>query len=298
MLYRAPVALILILLLAIACKKETTEILHENVVVEGNQPPQHASVPTLTIENYITKLYIDLIGLEPDLTTMNNHVQQLKDNDLSETVREQIITDLQDERAYYQQFWNRTASDMLDGVTDPEIQDQINTFLFIIQQSKANGDTLNAYYFEQEVAKLSNVLAATTDWQNGIIDIRGFYQRFALNYFYDEINMGSENFVIACFENLLGRLPTASELDNGVTMVDGFPSQVLRVDGNDKIDLVDILTNSNEFYERLVIRTYQQLLTRDPSTGELSLGAAQVQATKDLKSLQVELLKSKEYAGF
>lgn len=298
MFNRAPVALILILLLAIACKKETTEILHENVVVEGNQPPQHTAVATLTIENYITKLYIDLIGLEPDISTMNNHVQQLKDNDLSETVREQIITDLQDERAYYQQFWNRTASDMLDGVTDPEMQDQINTFLFIIQQSKANGDTLNAYYFEQEVAKLSNVLAATTDWQNGIIDIRGFYKRFALNYFYDEINMGSENFVIASFENLLGRLPTASELDNGVTMVDGFPSQVLRVDGNDKIDLVDILTNSNEFYERLVIRTYQQLLTRDPSTGELSLGAAQVQATKDLKSLQVELLKSKEYAGF
>lgn len=296
---RAFVALLFaVIFLAASCKKETTEILHENVVVEGNQPPQYESVSTLAIENYINKLYIDLIGVEPDATTLAGHVQDLKDNNLDPSAREQIIITLQNERAYYQQFWNRASADFLEGVTDPEIQDQINIFLVISQQARANGDTLSAYYYEQEVARLSGVLAATTDWQNGAIDIRGFYKRFTLNYFYDQINMGSENFVIASFENLLGRLPTATELDNGVTMVDGFPSQILRVDGVNKIDLIDILTNSNEFYERLVIRTYQQLLTRQPDAGELAVGVQQVLSGKDLKALQVELLKSDEYAGF
>lgn len=287
-----------ILLLFPSCKKETTEILRENVVVEGNQPPQHQAVATITIENYITKVYIDLIGLEPTATELDQQVQYLKDNDLSEAARESIITDLQDQRAYYQQFWNRTAADLLDGVTDPEIQNEINTFLFIIQQSYINGDTLVAYAFEQEVDRLSKVLSATTDWQQGNIDIREFYQRFTLNYFYDQINMGSENFVIACFENLLGRLPTATELDNGVTMVDGFPSQILRVDGNDKIEFSQIMVNSTEFFERLVINTYAQLLNRAPSAPELSLGVLAITSNYDVKSLQSDLLKSPAYAGF
>lgn len=293
----------LLLLLGLAfsmlsCQKETTEILRENVVVEGNQPPQHEAVATITIENYITKLHIDLIGLEPTEADLQQQVAFLKNNNLSIAARSTIIEDLQDQRAYYQQFWNRTAADLLDGITDPEIQDQINTFLFIIQQSLANGDTLVAYSFEAEVEKLSDVLAATTDWQQETIDIRQFFQRFTLNYFYDQINMGSENFVIACFENLLGRLPTATELSNSVTMVDGFPSQVLRVDGNDKIEFTQILVNSGEFFERLVIRTYAQLLNRVPTAGELVQGIAEVSSSYSVKTLQLNILTSSTYAGF
>ena len=41
-----------------ACTKQ------EKVQIDGNEPPDYSGVPTIMVENYVNRLYIDLLGRE------------------------------------------------------------------------------------------------------------------------------------------------------------------------------------------------------------------------------------------
>jgi hypothetical protein len=110
--------------------------------------------------------------------------------------------------------------------------------------------------------------------------------------------MGSENFAISCFENLLKRYPTDAELNNSVTMIDGQPSQVLLAGGNSKLDFANIIVESSDFHSGLIIDAFQQLLLRKPSSEELSTATVRFVNEKDYAQELVLLVITDEYAGF
>ncbi len=287
----------LIPLLFLSCKTEITEEIHKNIVVEGNRVPDYSGVSTLQVENYVNKLYIDLIGEEPDGPELDQKVALLKNNGLSAESREIIIDELLAGTKYYKQLFHQTSAAYLNGLLKNEISDQILNFAYIREQSLINGDTLVAYILEYEIGQLTDLIRADQDLKDGLITRNEFYGRFCLNYFFDQINMGSENFVKATFENMLGRFPTESELSNGENMVNGFGGQLLLQAGNSKPDLVRIVSMSQEFYNHWVDLNYSALLGRSSSAAELE-DAFLLLANDDFAGVLTSILKSDEYAGF
>ncbi len=287
----------LIPVLFLSCKTEITQEIHKNIVVDGNQVPDYSGVSTLQVENYVNKLYIDLIGEEPTAAELDQKVALLKNSDLSAESREIIIDELLASDKYYKQLFNQTSAVYLNGLLKNEISDQILNFAYIREQSLINGDTLVAYILEYEIGKLGELIRADQDLKDGVITRNEFYGRFCLNYFFDQINMGSENFVKATFENMLGRFPTESELSNGEEMVNGFGGQLLLQSGNSKPDFVQIVSNSQEFYNHWVDLNYNGLMGRSSTAAELE-DAFLLLANDDFAGVLISILKSDEYAGF
>lgn len=280
-----------------SCKKDVT--IHENLVVEGNVPPPYSGVTRLQVENYINKLYIDLIGFEPTATALASDADAIEAAGLSESAREAAIDAILAKPEHNTRVFNLASSRCLNGLQRDVIQDEKDEADFISNYYlTAIGDTFLSQVFEFEALKLQAVLDSEAEYAAGTIDINEMYRRFCYNLLYDEINMGSLNFVIAVFEDLFYRPPTVSETDKAVDMVDGVSSDILGVDGGTKGDFLGITTESSEFHGGMVVDAFKLLLARDASPEELAVLGSQFEASRDYGELLKEIAKTDEYAGF
>lgn len=275
---------------------------HENVIEDGNVAPPYDEITKVQIQSYVNKLYIDLLGREPDLVELENTSTLLKNNNLEEATRIQVVNNLIDSPAYYDRFWETYRRAYLNGVSDAQIADQVFALEFAYDDISQNTDAYSialAGLILLELEKLDLLIAAKGAYANGTIEINELMHRLAFNGIYDEINMGAENMVLACFENFLKRQPTTAELVAGVTMVDeGQSASLLLQDGNDKNDFVSIVTSTPEFYQGLVYDVFQQLLVRQPTSSEMTKGTEQLLGNSDFQAIQLQVAISDEYAGF
>jgi len=293
------IASLFIALILPGCKKDPIEKdVHENLVVNNNNAPPYDGVTQLQVQHYVNKLHIDLIGEKPDSAALSHWTQHLFDNNLHVDARSDIVNDLMGNYKYYKRLTEATAIRIMNGSDSAYLAEQI--YVYQLQQviDSAAGNKLEVQIIQIEIDKLEDLLNVTPDYRSGAISVNEFYRRFLYNAIYDEINMGSENFVKSVFENLFFRPATAQELLYGVDMVDGVPSQLFLQDGNNKWDFLVIATTSHEFYQGLVIEFYQNYFARNPSSGEMAGYAQELQASLDLQDFQRKLLISREYAGF
>lgn len=281
-----------------SCKKTEVREIHENLVITGNTPPPYNGVTELQVSNYVNRLYIDLVGEQPTDNTLNYHVAFLQNNDLSDSARTVLVDSLLTTQDYFERFFILTSGAMLNGIDKAEINNQLLTLQAAADLYYQSGDSVLGQFFDFEIVKLNDLLVADSALMVGDIDINEYYRRFIWNSVYDEVNMGSENFVVACFENLFNRLPTEAELASGVAMVDGQANVILLMDGDSKLDFINIVTTVDEFYQGLVLDTYLSFLLRDPSSSEMTNESMSLSVSGDLKALQTTLLISDEYAGF
>ena len=284
-------------------EKETIYVnQHEDVVFEDNIAPPYDEVTKVEIQAYINKLYIDLLGREPDLSELESTTAMLKENELSESARTTVVTDLITQNDYYSRLWEVYRRAYLNGVSEAQIQDQVYALQLFYDDISLNTDPTSialAGLVLLELEKMDLLVAAEEDYRNGNIAIDEFMHRIAFNAIYDEINMGAENMVLSCFENFLKRQPTEAELIAGVTMVDeNLSAQLLLQDGRDKNDFVSIVTSTPEFYQGLVFDAYQQLLVRNPTSQEMTDATEKLLEDKDYQSLQLSISITDEYAGF
>jgi len=117
------------------------------------------------------------------------------------------------------------------------------------------------------------------------------------NYIYDQINMGSANFVISTFQHLINRNPTNAEQVNGITMIEGNNSIIFLEIGESKSDYLNILTNASNYYEAQVVLLYGKYLNRLPSGHEMSTGTQLFSSTNDYTAVQRVILSSNEFIG-
>jgi hypothetical protein len=278
----------LILLSITACTKN--DVLE---VVPDNIPPTVNNIPAIRIENYVNRVFIDLIGREPLDSEMETEVQLLRDAQLDVAARKALIEKLQTNtdfiegdssytQAYHQHFYNLAKVRCLEGASDNKIEGKI---------SEANDSS--------DIIRLKNVIRARKDLQNGLITIDEFFGRMVHNLVYDQINMNTFNFINATFDNLLWRYPTDAEFTAGFNMVEfNEPHTLMGQTGASKTEYVDILTHSGEMYEGLIIWAYQLLLSRTPTTEETFALLPDFYQTKDLKKVQQSIMVTDEYAGF
>ncbi len=297
---RNPFIFFMCFLFLFSCRQEEEIITneHTNVIVDDNTAPPYSEVTTIQIKNYINKLFIDLIGREPLNEELENITSTLKENNLSDEIRQQVIDELHGKDEYFFRLHQDFSIRFIGGADSVYISAYIEQEEFERDNAFASGNIPLGQYKQYEIDKLELLLNARTDFQAAAISINEYMYRIAFNEIYDEINMGSENFVLSCFENFFKRFPTDAELVAAVNMVDGFPSQLLLVDGINKPDFLTIMTTAPGFNEGLTIDIFKQLLARDPNSVEMVANTNLLLNGATYQYIQSRLLKTDEYAGF
>jgi hypothetical protein len=140
------------------------------------------------------------------------------------------------------------------------------------------------------------------DLRSGAIDYVDLHKLVVNNFIYDQVNMGTENFVVSAFQNYLMRYPTTPELTSAKQMIEYDPqattSPVLFLQlGSSKDDFLSIFFDCAEFYEGQVRTQFMRFLFREPKTEEMAAQTSLYKTSHDFKALQRYILSSNEYAG-
>ena len=280
-----------------SCKKEEITT-YENLIVKGNTPPNYDGVSEIQIEIYVSKLYIDLLGIQATQAEITSHTAYLKSKNLRMGARDTLLNQLIVKDEYYDRLYNNAKGKYLQGITEFQLNQEIANQTYIISLLYSTGDTFSAQAVELFKIKLEYLQDADSLYKNNLISVNKFYSTFCDNSFYDDINMGSLNFVQSCFEGYYLRPASLTETTNGVDMVDGQSVILLLQNGNSKDDFIRILTESDEFYQGLVIDNFRGFLSRNPNSYESYKATFDFKNSNDLAEMQKSILKTDEYAGF
>ena len=286
-----------------ACKKDAD-------IISNNNAPYYAEIPTILLENYVNRIYIDLIGREPLDNEMLNDVQYLRDADITLESRDSLIYKLQFDTtfvegdssykfAYFHRMYDMVKVRLLEGASNAYIEQDLYVYYQSYVVDSVNGNMLDANKKLLEYHKLNNVLIAELQYYNGIIEINEMHRRMIYNSVYDNINMNTFNFINATFDNLLFRFPTQYEFDEVYKMIEDNTAQiVLGSSGNNKENFSYIICTSREFYEGVIIWAYGTLLAREPSTQEIDILMQSFYQDHDFQWVQRQIMKTDEYAHF
>ena len=286
-----------------SCEKEPR-------LIPDNDAPPGDYVPTVLIENYVNRIYIDLLGREALDEELARDVQILRDDSLSIESRAIIVYRLQHdstfvpgdssyEQAYYQRIYDIGKQRMIEGVEDGYLTEERGLLGIDLNRAITAGDSASAADIRQDIEEIDNVLTIRQDYQYGRIGIEGVFRRLSNNFVYDIINMNTFNFINATFDNLFYRFPTSQEYDIAYEMIENNRSgSILGMTGQDRSDYLDIVTNSRAFYEGTIIWAYQQLVGRNPTAEELSVQMDAFFIDHDFQAVQLKIMVTDEYANF
>jgi len=293
----------LLLAFLFSCKKDDD-------IIPNNNAPYYSEVPTILLENYVNRIYIDLIGREPLDIEMEQDVQYLRDADVSQESRNDLLYKLQNDTnyvegdssykfVYYHRIYGMLKARLLEGVSNSYIGQDLNNWYNAYQDALAAGDILSANKKLLQYNILNDVLLSELQYYHGEIEINEMHRRMIYNSVYDNIHMNTFNYVNAAFDNLLFRFPTQYEFSQTYTMLQDNTSQiVLGSSGNNKEDFSYIITNTREFYEGIIIWSYQTLLARVPTVQELDYLMQVFYIDHDFQWVQRQIMKDDEYAQF
>lgn len=294
---------VLMVIALVACRKDVE-------VVEDNQAPNYEGIPTVVVRNYVNRLFIDLIGREPLDVEMDADVNELESNGLSSAARAALVDRLMTStdyiqgdssyrNAYYQRQYELYKARCLEGASDAVIDQYIGMAQLSALADSLAGNTASAQQAQARVQRLVDLRSSRIEYREGVIGINEVFRRVIYNDIFDEINMGSFNFVNATFDNLFLRYPSTSEFNAGYNMVEhSQPDILFGMSGQSKSDYVDIVVSSIEFHEGMIDWCYLTFQGRLPDSYETYELLGPFLSDKDLQKVQRHILTSDEYANF
>lgn len=272
----------------IACNKT------DEVLIEGNVAPPDETVENVTVENYVNKLYISLLGRKATDSEFTEGLNTLESDELSSASRETLISSIQALPDYHVNEYEIARASLVNGLDTNTVYQYI--YILNEQLSLETDPDIIAQY-NVEIQKLQDLIDVTSDLDNNLIDMKEVHQRCVSNFFYDEINMGSENFVVSIYQNFFFRYPTTEELEEAVKVVDGLQGIVFFEVASGKDDFISKFTESNEYYEGQVRDLFLRYLFREPTAAEISDLATDYKEGASFKTIQQQILSSDEYVG-
>jgi hypothetical protein len=294
----------IVAVIVVSCKKD------KEIVVPENDAPYYSGVPKVVLENYINRLFIDLIGREALDSEMEAEENYLRSNNLSISSREQLIIKLQTDTthivgdssyryAYYNRFFELCKARVLEAASNDVINERAGETMYEAILDSINGDSLNFKLAKQHANNLLKIIACEKDYRTDSIQIKDIFARMLNNGIYDQINMNTFNFLNASFNDLFFRYPTNNEFNAGYTMVEyNTPDILFGKSASNKGEYIQILVNSEEFYEGIIRWLYKNLLAREPSTQETYDLMQTFFNDHNVQKIQRKIMKSDEYANF
>ena len=271
-----------------SCRKD------KEINIGDNVAPPDGTIPNVVKENYVNKAYISVLGRKPSTSELSSGEAILNQHNLSVADRNQLLDDIFAKPGYNQRLYDISVANLLNNLDTALITQYIYVFQLLLTDTSYMSQWT---VIQAEKTKLELLKAATADLNSGTITIIGLQKRCSNNYFYDQINMGTENFVVSMFQNFLYRYPTDNELSESSTMVDGFAGVVFLQTGTTKTDFINIFFGCNNYFEGQVRELYLRYLFREPTSVEESNLAASYKSSMNYKALQKAILSTDEYAG-
>lgn len=267
----------------------------DEIIIDDNTAPPDSTISALVIKNYVTKCYISLLGREPHAQEQQDGIALLDANNLSVASRKSMLEDIMDNQEYLDKVLEINSLKLLNGPFDTSaVQEQLYLYNLIILDPQY-ADFVDI--IQEGIDNLEVLLTTPTEFRNGTIGMQEMQRRLVYNEIYDQINMGSYNYVLSLFNNFLFRDPTEDEHNSGITMVDGFVAVLFYQTGNSKEAFIDIFLHSDDYYEGQVRELYQRYLFREPSSEEQSYHSTRYKESSDYERLQEDILSSDEFAG-
>ncbi len=281
------VAVVLMALLS-GCKKD-------EIIIDDNTAPPDSTISTLVLENYVNKCYISLLGREPMEQEADDALAALRSGNMDVASRNAMLEEIIDNSEYRTKVLEYNTQKLLNsGFDTTDIQ------LLIYVHSDLLDDPQYAPFYDfivETIANLQLLLDTPEDFENGTIDMIEMHRRLVTNDIYDQINMGSFNFVLSMFNNFLFRDPTVDEHNAGITMVDDFVAVIFYETGNSKEQFIDIFLHSDDYYEGQVRELFSRYLFRDPTSAEQAYHSVRYKESGDYERLQKDILSLDEFAG-
>lgn len=283
---------------------------NEVVVVPDNEIFDPRSVPTVQVENYVNKIFIDLLGREPLDAEMLSEVQRLRDSSLDYESREVLITKLMTstdfmegdssyKTAYYQRLYDMAKARLCEGAADAEFTRYVGLAGFSIKTGRLEGDSIKVFKGLEQQKRNQAVVDSKYKYREGVISYNDMYASLLDNNVYDVINMNTFNFVNASFDDLFNRFPVQSEFDIAYQIIQN--NQIGSLFGgsaSNKVEYCQMLTQSVEFSESMIRWAYFNLLGRQPSTQEVHNLLLDYHQDKDFQRIQLTIMRTNEYANF
>jgi hypothetical protein len=297
-------AMLFCAVLMVGCKKEETITFTDNTI------PLYENVSTLLIENYVNRVFIDLIGREPTDTELTAEARKLENASLSMTSRRSLVDKLMtddvtalDNITYKEAYHNKLYEDLkgryLNGASEVDLLESYYLYYFISVQDSLNGNLLAYEVNRNQALIMRAVIDCKTQLEAGSITIREASRRMCFNQVYDDINMNTFNYINATFDDLFFRFPTEAELNQAFPPIDYNGSGYLFGQlVTSKSAYISVMVNNAEFNEGAIRWAYLNLLGREALSGEIFGLLSTFNNNDDFKSIQKAIIITDEYAGW
>lgn len=295
---------LLISYLFVSCTKE------ETVIRSNNTPPKYSEVSTIMVENYVNRLFIDVLGREATDVERNQFVLALRKGKLNLNTRDSIVKTLQFDttysvgdssyrKAYTTRIYNIGKSRFLEGAADMDIVQRSSNLGFAILVSQLDGDSVSMYYAINEKKKYDRVLISNYWFSRNRITYNQLCEYMLNNGIYDMINMGSFNFVNATFDDLYGRKPSNEEFNRSYQIIEkNNPQFIFNQVISNKNEFCKGITTNSGFYEAEIRWWYFQYIRMEINSSQLYPILAQYLKDESIENMQRKILISDEYAQF
>ncbi|MBK9638925.1 MAG: hypothetical protein IPO63_14390 [Bacteroidetes bacterium] len=262
--------------------------------ITGNKAPPDTTIELNVYEDYVNKTFILVLGREPSVSEFQASVNNLKLNGLDEDSRYDFLNTIFSLSDYKWRQVEKWRIQLLGSTDSSDVINQMAIFDFFL-----NDSTYISLWpgLQMEKDRLDTLYNASYNYVGGTISIRQLQSHMLNNYFYDQINMGVDNFVLSSFQHFLDRNPTLSELYGGVGMIGGNNAVLFLHAGASKDDYLNIFFNSDDYFEGAVIRVFNDYLLRAPNSLEMSTATLKYRSTLNFESIQKDVLATDEFVG-
>lgn len=264
------------------------------IIVPDNTAPPDLTVPEVVKENFVNRVYISLLGRKPERTELSGAMGILEKDNASQADRKEVVEGVLADPAFRERQYNLARIDLLNNMDTTDIA----TFVFVFNQYLTDPQYepfLDLIYYE--LNRLNLLSLAAPAYLNGRINRAEMHRRMTNNPFYDEINMGTQNFVLSVFEHFLNRYPTESEEQNAILMADGFYTVLFGKEGNSQEEFLEIMTESDAYLEGQVLDVYESFLFRKPNSVEMAAGTTLFRQSGSYDTLLTSVLITREFLG-
>lgn len=272
-------------LLLLSCTKEVYND------VSGNDAPSDPTVSYEQRDQYIERVYITLMGRKPDASEQSSARGIIDQNPRDSALRYQFVSSLTSTRSAAVKRWDDIRSELLESVDTNYIQQLI----WNINQLMQGAPPEQQFLYQAEIDRLERIHYAADSLYFGTYSVRQLHQYAVDNSIYDDINMGTENFVVSVFDHFLYRYPTQYELTSGKRMADGFRDVLFLQSGEGKADFLRIFFSSEAYNEGAVRYVYRNYLFREPESSELQTQRLTFASDDDFASMQARVMSTDEY---
>jgi hypothetical protein len=266
----------------------------ELILVPDNNSPPDDSVPEVVMETWVNKVYISLLGRKATDVEFSGAMDMLKQENASVAKRKAVLEVVIVKPEFKSRMFDVARTEMLNNLDMADIPNQI-ALLQILLNDPNYAPFISLIQYE--IDRLNALLDIPAGLASGAIDRKEMHRRCADNYYYDQVNMGSLNFVLSLFEYFLKRNPTESETEAAVRMADGFESLLFLETGASKDDLLHIFFDSDDYLEGEVINVYNDYLFRQPTSVEMSEGTLVYRQSGKYEDLIKSVLSSDDFMG-